>query len=317
MNELEKNFLMHYGIKMRSGRYKYGSGDRPYQHSQFKNAERKVRNSLSNNYKEFKTEPFDKKKADKRAGFNMDDSIRARSIDAFRVAKEFEPQITKDVINAVSGTSAKMYGLQHRLKQPTSIAGKIGSDMSEKGISSRDARDGIKDIIRYTAVSENKDFVKNYEKIKQNLEQQGYIETKCKNYFQQYKEGKVKHKAVQSNFEHIKGGYPFELQFQTPESQAAKELKVPIYEERRKQGISSKKAEKLEQKMVDLAEQVPFPPGIEKIKSQNRYEKTPDKYEKLYSDEAQKEVEKWANMSAEEELAIYDKLLKEYYKKKG
>lgn len=32
MNELEQNYLLHWGIKRRSGRYAYGSGDRPYQH---------------------------------------------------------------------------------------------------------------------------------------------------------------------------------------------------------------------------------------------------------------------------------------------
>ena len=256
---------MHYGIKMRSGRYKYGSGDRPYQHSQFKNAERKVRNSLSNNYKEFKIEPFDKKKADSRAGSDTN-FIVAKTSNMFETARKHEPRITRDVINSVSKTTAKMYGLEHRIKQPTSLTGKVGSDISEKGLGLDEVAKGIKDAVRYTAVSEDKDFVKNYEKIKRDLERQGYTETKCKNYFQQYKEGKVKHKAVQSNFAN-KNGYEFELQFQTPASQAAKELKIPIYEERRKQGISSKKAKKLEQKMVDLAEQVPFPPDIERIKS--------------------------------------------------
>ena len=32
MKEIEQQYLMHYGVKMRSGRYAYGSGDRPYQH---------------------------------------------------------------------------------------------------------------------------------------------------------------------------------------------------------------------------------------------------------------------------------------------
>ena len=40
------------------------------------------------------------------------------------------------------------------------------------------------------------------------------------------------HKAVQSTFRD-KSGNVFELQFQTPSSQAAKELKLPLSEERR------------------------------------------------------------------------------------
>ena len=64
-----------------------------------------------------------------------------------------------------------------------------------------------------------------------------------------------------------KNGYEFELQFQTPSSQAAKELKVPIYEERRKVGISDKRSKELESKMRDLAECVQNPPNISSIKN--------------------------------------------------
>ena len=81
-----------------------------------------------------------------------------------------------------------------------------------------------------------------------------------------YKEGKVKHKSVQSVFSDP-SGYLFEVQFQTPKSQEAKDKKVPIYEERRKPGLDKKRQEELEQMMVDLAEKVPYPKNIEKIKS--------------------------------------------------
>jgi hypothetical protein len=33
MNEIAEDILMHYGVKYRSGRYPYGSGDNPYQHA--------------------------------------------------------------------------------------------------------------------------------------------------------------------------------------------------------------------------------------------------------------------------------------------
>ena len=269
MNQLEESYLMHYGVKMKSGRYRYGTGNRPYQHTpyptkKFKAAEREVRNNLSNDYGEFEVEPFNRKKAEQRAGSKIliDPYV---SEEYFSAARKREPQITRDIINSVSKTSAKMYGLKNRIKQPTSLAGKIGSDANEKGIGLRDAANGIKDAVRYTAVSEDKDFVKNYKKIKRDLESKGYKETKCKNYFEQYRQGKVMHKAVQSNFAN-KNGYEFEVQFQTPASQAAKELKIPIYEERRKSGISKERALELEQQMRDLADHVSDPPGIETIR---------------------------------------------------
>ena len=73
------------------------------------------------------------------------------------------------------------------------------------------------------------------------------------------------HKAVQCTYRN-KDGYEFELQFQTPASQAAKELKIPIYEERRKSGISEQRARELESQMKQLAENVKDPPDIYKIK---------------------------------------------------
>jgi len=32
MNRIQEDILMHYGVKRRSGRYPWGSGDNPYQH---------------------------------------------------------------------------------------------------------------------------------------------------------------------------------------------------------------------------------------------------------------------------------------------
>jgi hypothetical protein len=51
MNELEEKYLMHFGIKMRSGRYKYGSGDRPYQHTVFVSGSSKTQSKDSEYYR--------------------------------------------------------------------------------------------------------------------------------------------------------------------------------------------------------------------------------------------------------------------------
>ena len=74
------------------------------------------------------------------------------------------------------------------------------------------------------------------------------------------------HKAVQSTFKD-KNGNVFELQFQTPSSQAAKELKLPLYEERRKVGITEVRAKELESAMVRLANNVKDPKDIDSILS--------------------------------------------------
>ena len=176
------------------------------------------------------------------------------------------PTQYEEKLKSIFNSGCKMYGLEYRLKQPTSMAGKIASDAKEKNISYKEAANGIKDSIRYTSVSNTKDFVKNYNAIKTDLEKKGYSEIKCKNYFVSFKQGKVMHKAVQSTFRD-KIGNIFELQFQTPSSQAAKELKLPLYEERRKVGINEIRAKELESGMIYLAKKVKDPKDIDLILS--------------------------------------------------
>ena len=235
--------------------------------SDFELAERNVVNHLSNSYNSFKKQPIDILTIKERGNLNDMDAIQCANFATkkFNEASKLEPQITKDVVNSIAKTGCKMYGLEYRLKQPTSMAGKIGSDSKEKGISLEDATKNIKDAIRYTSVSDTKNFVNNYNSIKKSLESKGYSETRCKNFFEKYKRGESMHKSVQCTYKN-KDGYEFELQFHTTSSQAAKELKIPIYEERRKAGISEQRARELEAQMKNLAENVEDPPNIHKIK---------------------------------------------------
>lgn len=267
--------LYHHGIKgqkwgVRRYQNKNGTltsaGKKRY--SEFSDAEKSVINKLSNSYGKFIKKPIDISEIKSRGNVNSKDAEICAGLanKVFDRSSKIEPKITKDVISSVSNSGCKMYGLEYRLKQPTSLAGKIASDAKEKNISYKEAASGIKDSIRYTSVSDRKDFVKNYTAIKTDLENKGYKEIKCKNYFESYKQGKVMHKSVQSTYKD-KNGNVFELQFQTPSSQAAKELKLPLYEERRKVGISNIRAKELEQGMRYLANRVKDPIDIDRILS--------------------------------------------------
>lgn len=183
-----------------------------------------------------------------------------------KMAIKNEPKITKDVTCAASLAGSSMYGLEHKLKTFESISRKIRTDSEEKNISEYESAASIKDAVRYTTISSDNNFVSSYKKFKSYLEDKGYTETRCKNYFQLYKEGKVKHKSVQSVFRNP-DGYIFEVQFQTPSSQKAKDKKVPIYEERRKPGLSKERQNELEKQMEELANQVNDPKDIYKIKT--------------------------------------------------
>lgn len=194
---------------------------------------------------------------------------RYQNYDGTRIHTEGKKRVEKissDVEDTAKKVGCDLYGLEHNLKSQESINRKINKKQIEKGMSQEEAANSIKDVVRFTTISDTNDFVNNYFSFKKAMEQKGYKETSCENYFEKYKEGKVKHKAVQCNF-CTDDGYEFEIQFQTPESQYAKDKKVPLYEERRKVGISQDRANQLEKEMVKLAEAVPEPYGIELIKS--------------------------------------------------
>lgn len=181
-------------------------------------------------------------------------------------AKKREPKITKDVKRAALRAGSKLHGLENKLKTKQSLERKIHTDAVEKEISEREAAMDIKDSVRYTSISDDDNFVDNYNSMKDFLEKQGYEEVRCKNYWDLYRQGKVKHKSVQSVFK-APDGYEFEIQFQTPLSQLAKDRKVPLYEERRQLGVSEKRAAVLERKMEKLADNVPTPIDIYSIKT--------------------------------------------------
>ena len=177
-----------------------------------------------------------------------------------------EPTITNDVIQSAEGAGAKMYGLDFRMKQPTSMAGKIASDSKDDGVSFDQAGAGIKDAIRYTAVIPEDKFTDGYNQIKSSMEKKGYTEVRCKNFYDLYAKGESAQKAVQSVYKDKDGQY-FEFQFHTPNSQGAKELNHPLYEEQRAKTTSVARAKELNDIMTRIGKNVSDPKGVMSIKS--------------------------------------------------
>lgn len=272
----EGNYLAHYGIKgQKWGVRRFQNEDGSYTAEgrkryapKFESAEKLVRQKLSNKVYPFKRKPIDIDAVRNRGKLSLEEAEECANIakQIFSSSVKAEPKITRDVISAISKSSGHAYGLEYRLKQPTSLASKIGADAKKDKVSFEEASRGINDTIRYTTVSEDDSFTSDYKTIKSELERMGYFEVRCKNYFDAYKKGQVMHKAVQSVYRN-EDNKTFEIQFQTPSSQAAKDLRTPIYEKRRRSGLSEQEKSKLEQQMLRLAEFVPYPQNVFNIKS--------------------------------------------------
>lgn len=276
-----QNYLAHHGIegqkwgvrrfqnldgsltpagKKRYGKWKPGK-------KTFRSETKAVVARASNEVKPFEAKPIDEEETAKRGLLDEAENRKCISLaeSIFSKATKEEPKITGDIIDSANKTGSKMYGLDYRLKQPTSLAAKIGADAKEKDLSFEEASKGIKDSVRYTVLSDTDHYTDNYNALKNELLEKGYSEVRFKNYFEKYRNGEVKHKAIQCTYR-SPDGFDFEVQFHTPESQAVKELKIPLYEEIRKQGVSTERKERLEKEMQDLAERIPDPPGVYDIK---------------------------------------------------
>ena len=159
-----------------------------------------------------------------------------------------------------------MYGLKNRLKTKESLERKIRTDSKEKEVSLNASANSVKDAVRYTAVLDENNFVDNYNSVKKSLEDEGYTEVRCRNYFDLYRQGKAKHKQITTVYQD-RDGNEFELQFHTPASIEAKEKKTLFYEEVRDPKVSKTRKEQIEKQMDDLAKTVKDPNGVYTIQS--------------------------------------------------
>ena len=267
---VSSNYLAHYGKGhddnppgRGSGRWAYGSSN-----NVFTKKVREVEKLSSNNPLPLTDSMPNIKEVSQRGNLSLVEAKDCITLASrkYYLAKKLEPKITSDFVKAVGDSKSKCYGLEHRLKTITSTAAKIGSEAKEKKVSFKEASDEIKDSIRYTAILDIISFKDSYESIKNKLAESGYEEVRLKNYFQKYKDREAKHKAIQSVYK-TSHGFNFEVQFQTSESQAAKELKIPLYNEARQASVSAKRKMQLENEMERLADRISDPSGVYELMS--------------------------------------------------
>ena len=231
----------------------------------------KVQSRLSNEAKPFQKEAVsmeDVKDRGKLSDKEAEECVRLAE-GVFDEAASKEPTITRDVIASAEEAGGQMYGLDYRMKQPTSMAGKIGADARDEGKSFEETAENIKDAVRYTVVLPENGFTSGYETIRRSMESRGYTEVRCKNFFQRFKEGKSDQKAVQCVYADS-SGFTFEFQFHTAASQGAKEINHPLYEKQRKATTKAKTKATLSKIMNKNGTYVPNPVGVMNIKDHSK-----------------------------------------------
>lgn len=283
---LGEDYICHYGKGhddnppgRGSGRYGWGTGTKNHK-PRPKTLKSYIDNYVAERTKQFKnqygyvpTDKFEEYKAEsdrlieeckQTEGYHqMEAHVKAKEL--YAEAEQHVDKITSDVSFFADSSRMQMFGLENKQKSIHSLERKIDKKMSEDGMTADEAAASIKDAVRFTTISPTKDFVDNYEWFKGLAEVSGYNESRCKNYFEAYNRGEVKHKSVQCNYK-TPDGYEFEIQFHTPESQDVKTRKIPLYEEVRKKDIKPERAKQIEAQMAKMAEEIPNPVGIAKIK---------------------------------------------------
>ena len=220
-----------------------------------------------------KPAPFERKECNRdkvKEKANCDDDTAKRAEELakgiYDEAEKVEPKITSDIMGIAESCDGKMWRIDSRMKEETSLARKIVTDAYEEYDSGfkgdlDHAAGKISDAVRYTIVFENGDFSKGYQDVKAALAEKGYTEVKFKNNFEKYSNGTYDIKSVQCKFQD-KNGYEFELQFHTYETQGTKELTHPMYEESRKRGQNPSKKNKLKRLTVEAYTFVTDPEGV-------------------------------------------------------
>jgi hypothetical protein len=155
-------------------------------------------------------------------------------------------------VNANQRYGLALTGLNTRLKSYESLVRKI----YDKGLHHH-----YQDVLRYTLLTDAKDYAEKANLVMEDMENLGYKRTKLNNY---WLKAKMAYNGVNTNFA-TPEGYIFELQFHTPESLELKNKLHPIYEKLR---IAQTKAEakRYDRIMLEIAKDYIIPPNVRNIR---------------------------------------------------
>lgn len=193
-------------------------------------------------------------------GESFEDSLRLAD-GLLEAAQGKEPEVTSRLIDIASQLSGSMKGLEYRLKERDSILSKI-ERKSGRRRTLEQAAARMKDVLRYTYVSDSEQHAQEVRRFLEELDEGGYV----------WEESDIRNSWFEGNDYYginmavvTSDGYVFELQFHTEDSWNAKMKNHPLYEEQRASDTTDKRAAELAEEMAANLQGVAFPPGIDKI----------------------------------------------------
>lgn len=169
-------------------------------------------------------------------------------------AASHDKVVTGELGDIASKTKTKLTGLEFRIKSEESLSRKLLT-------SGVDAQ--MKDVLRYTSISDEKNLVESYGTFIEELKEKGYNVSGVKNY---WLEPTSAYKGINTNII-TPDGYEFELQFHTEHSLEIKEEMHSVYEEFRALNpvTDDEKMSILKDEMFKISEKNIFPDDVESI----------------------------------------------------
>ncbi|MFR9276548.1 MAG: hypothetical protein ACLVK5_00375 [Peptoniphilus senegalensis] len=182
-------------------------------------------------------------------------------------AHNIEKPITNTLLETSKELGAKMEGLEFKFKGLESLVRKIKGRTRDGKKSLEEASYDMKDVLRYTMILDENNFVDGFEKTRENLSKLGYNIYRVKNTFH---DG-APYKGLNTNVKDSQGNI-FELQFHTQKSFDIKMGPLhKMYEEQRELDLSyPEEVERwnyLKKKMVTMSLEIPNPKSVGDIKS--------------------------------------------------
>lgn len=166
------------------------------------------------------------------------------------------------MLKALESNSAKLTGLDFRIKSEPSLERKIYGDSKSSNAAPKDVSFGINDVLRYTYIVDNDSFAEDYFTIMDSLEEQGCRPVKIKNTL---KDKQAIYRGVNTVIS-TGNGENFELQFHTEESFDVKQNQNHSrYELFRLSATPESEKEELARQMVENSSAIKTPSGVEKI----------------------------------------------------